>query len=147
MMIGLAVAVLSVWLRPPALGVFIAGGALIGAGGGTIFKGALATVMSIAPPDRIAESLAGMFVASFVGLSLPVVGVGITLSRHVSPKDTILGFAIAVSAGIVASAIKLVGRTTAGEGGRPTTAGLGADSPDGEPGHQRNVEPKERRAA
>jgi hypothetical protein len=35
-----------------------------------------------------------------------------TLSRRVSPKDTILGFAIAVSVGIAASAIKLVGRTT-----------------------------------
>src|ERR1700745_4519754 len=78
--------------------------------------GAVGTVMSIAPPERIAESLAGMFVATFVGLSLPVVGAGITLSRHVSPKDTILGFAIAVSAGIAASAIKLVGRMTSGLG-------------------------------
>ena len=112
MVIGLGLAVLAVWLRPPSLGLFIAGGALIGAGGGTIFRGAVGTVMSIAPPDRIAESLAGMFLAAFVGLSLPVVGAGITLSRHVSPKDTILGFAIAVSAGIAASAIRLVGRTT-----------------------------------
>ena len=110
MVIGLGLAVLAVWLRPPSLALFIAGGALIGAGGGTIFRGAVGTVMSIAPPDRIAESLAGMFLATFVGISLPVVGAGITLSRHVSPKDTILGFAIAVSAGIAASAIKLVGR-------------------------------------
>src|SRR5215470_3652646 len=73
--------------------------------------------------DRMADRLqAGMFVAAFVGLSLPVVGVGITLSRHVSPKDTILGFAIAVSVGIAASAIKLVGCTTPRAGG-PTAAG------------------------
>ena len=95
---------------PPVPGLFIVGGGLIGAGGGTIFRGAVGTVMSIAPPDRIAESLAGMFLAAFLGLSLPVVGAGITLSRHVSPKDTILGFAIAVSVGIAASAIRLVGR-------------------------------------
>ena len=88
MVIGLGLAVLAVWLRPPSLALFIAGGALIGAGGGTIFRGAVGTVMSIAPPDRIAESLAGMFLATFVGISLPVVGAGITLSRHVSPKDT-----------------------------------------------------------
>ena len=147
MVIGLGLAVLAVWLRSPSLGLFIAGGALVGAGGGTIFRGAVGTVMSIAPPDRIAESLAGMFVATFVGLSLPVVGVGIALSRHVSPKDTILGFAIAVSAGIVASAIKLVGRTTTGAGGGPTPAGRGADSPDGKPGHRPVHKPKERRAA
>jgi hypothetical protein len=145
MVIGLGLAVLAVWLRPPSLGLFIAGGALIGAGGGTIFRGAVGTVMSIAPPDRIAESLAGMFVATFVGLSLPVVGVGITLSRHVSPKDTILGFAIVVSAGIAASAIKLVGGTTARAGAG--AAGRGADSHDGNPGRQPIVKPKERRTA
>jgi hypothetical protein len=106
---GLSLAVLAVWLRPPSLGLFIAGGVFIGAGGGAIFKGAVGTVMRIGPPDRIAESLAGLFVAAFVGLSLPVVGVGITLSRGVSPKDTLLGFAIAVSAGMAVSAIRLVG--------------------------------------
>jgi MFS family permease len=112
MIIGLALAVIAVWLRPPSLGLFIAGGALIGAGGGAIFKGAIGTVMSIAPPDRIAESLTGIFLSSYVGLSLPVVGAGITLARHVSPKVTILGFAIAVGVGIAASGIELVGQTT-----------------------------------
>ena len=146
MVIGLGVAVLSVWLPPPSLALFIAGGALIGAGGGTIFRGAAGTVISIAPPDRIAESLAGMFVATFVGLSLPVVGAGITLSRNVSPKDTILGFAIVVSAGIAVSAIKLVGRTTPRAGGASTPAGRDADSPDGKPGYQPIDKPKERRA-
>jgi hypothetical protein len=147
MVIGLGLAVLAVWLRPPSLGLFIAGGALIGAGGGTIFRGAVGTVMSIAPPDRIAESLAGMFLAGFVGLSLPVVGAGITLSRHVTPKVTILGFAIAVSAGIAASAIRLVGRTTTRAEGAPTAAGRGADAPDGKPGHHPIDNPDERRAA
>ena len=147
MVIGLGLAVLAVWLRPPSLGLFIAGGALIGAGGGTIFRGAVGTVMRIAPPDRIAESLAGLFLATFVGISLPVVGAGITLSRHVSPKVTILGFAIAVSAGIAASAIKLVGRTTASASGGATSARRRPDSPDGKPGHHVVDKPKERRAA
>jgi predicted MFS family arabinose efflux permease len=147
MVIGLGLAVLAVWLRPPSLALFIAGGALIGAGGGTIFRGAVGTVMIIAPPDRIAESLAGLFLATFVGISLPVVGAGITLSRHVSPQDTILGFAIAVSAGIAASAIKLVGRTTTWAGGGPRPLGRGADSRDGELGHHLIDNPKERRAA
>jgi MFS family permease len=120
MVTGLGLAVLAVWLRPPSLGLFIAGGALIGAGGGAIFKGAVGTVMRIAPPDRIAESVAGVFLATFIGISLPVVGAGFTLSRHVSPKDTLLGFAIAVSAGIAVSAIRLVGRTSTGGGGGPT---------------------------
>ena len=147
MVVGLGLAVLAVWLRSPSLALFVVGGGLIGAGGGTIFRGGVGTVMSIAPPDRIAESLAGMFLAAFLGLSLPVVGAGITLSRHVSPKDTILGFAIAVSVGIAASAIRLVGGTTTRAAGGLTAAGRGADSPDGEPGHQPIDNPKERRAA
>lgn len=130
---GLSLAVLAVWLHPPSLGLFITGGVFIGAGGGAIFKGAVGTVMRIAPPDRIAESLAGLFVASFVGLSLPVVGVGITLSLDVSPKDTLLGFAIAVSAGIVVSAIRLVGQTSTPGATELAPAGQGTDSHDGMP--------------
>jgi hypothetical protein len=51
---------LAVRLHPPSLALFIAGGALIGAGSGAIFKGAVGTVMSISPPERIAESLTGV---------------------------------------------------------------------------------------
>ena len=112
MVIGVGLAVLAVWLRSPSLALFIAGGALIGAGSGAIFKGAVGTVMSISPPERIAESLTGVFLSAYVGISLPVVGAGIALARHVTPKVTILGFAIVVSVGIVASAIKLLGSTT-----------------------------------
>src|SRR5271170_1892769 len=113
LVVGLGVAVLAVWLAHPSLGLFIFGGILIGGGGGAIFKGAVGTVLSISPPDRIAESLVGVFLSSYLGLSVPVVGAGITLARNVSPKITILGFAIAVTVGIAGSAIKLVGGPTA----------------------------------
>jgi hypothetical protein len=64
MPIGVGLAVLAVWLRTPSLGLFIAAGAFIGAGSGAIFKGAVGTVMSISPPERIAESLTGVFLAA-----------------------------------------------------------------------------------
>jgi MFS family permease len=111
MVLGVGLAVLAVWLRPPSLGLFIAGGALIGMGSGAIFKGAVGTVMSISPPERVAESLTGVFLSAYVGISLPVVGCGITLARGVSPKVTLLGFAIAVTVGIAASAVELVARS------------------------------------
>jgi hypothetical protein len=123
--IGIGLAVVAVWLHSPSLALFIAGGALIGAGSGAIFKGAVGTVMSIAPPGRIAESLTGVFLCAYVGISLPVVGAGTALTRGVSPKVTILGFAIALTAGIAASAIKLLGRPTtpvpAGPAAPPTS--------------------------
>ena len=68
--------------------------------------------MSMSPPERIAESLTGVFLSAYVGISLPVVRAGIALARNVSPKVTLLGFAIAVTVGIAASAIKLLGRST-----------------------------------
>jgi MFS family permease len=110
--IGVGLGVLAIWLSPPSLALFIVGGALIGAGSGAIFRGAVGTVMSMSPPERIAESLTGVFLSAYAGISLPVVGAGIALARDVSPKVTLLGFAIAVSVGIAASAIKLLGRST-----------------------------------
>jgi hypothetical protein len=112
MVLGLGAEVVAVWLRAPSLALFIVGGVFIGAGAGAIFRGAIGTVMSISSPDRMAESLAGMFLSAFVGISLPVVGVGIALSRHVSPRVTLLSFSVVVSAGIAASAINLAGRPT-----------------------------------
>jgi predicted MFS family arabinose efflux permease len=120
MVIGIGLAVLAVWLHSPSLGLFIAGGVMIGAGSGAIFKGGVGTVMSISPPERIAESLTGVFLAAYVGISLPVVGAGVTLARHVTPKVTILGFAIAVTVGIAAAAIKLLGRATTQASAAPT---------------------------
>ena len=110
LVIGIGLAVLAVWLHSPSLALFIAGGVTIGGGTGAIFKGAVGTVMSISPPERIAESLTGVFLAAYVGISLPVVGAGITLARHVTPKVTILGFGIAITLGIAAAAITLLRR-------------------------------------
>src|SRR6201987_5067590 len=80
LVIGIGLAVLAVWLPSPSSALFIAGGLVIGAGSGAIFKGAVGTVMSISPPERIAESLTGAFLAAYVGISLPVVGAGIMLA-------------------------------------------------------------------
>ena len=106
--IGIGLAVLAVLLSPPSLGLFIAGGALIGAGSGAIFKGSVGTVMSISSPERTAESLTGVFLSAYVGISLPVVGAGVALARGVAPKVTLLAFAIAVAVGIAVSAVKLL---------------------------------------
>jgi MFS family permease len=110
MLLGLAVTVAAVWLPAPSLGLFLVGGALTGAGGGAVFRGAVATVIRISRPESRAEALAGTYLAAFVGLSVPIVGAGVALAEGVSPRVTLLAFAIAVAIGIVASAIKLLGR-------------------------------------
>jgi MFS family permease len=110
LVLGLAATVTAVWLSTPSLALFILGGAVTGAGGGAIFKGAVGTVIGISRPENRAEALAGTYLAAFVGLSLPIVGAGVALAEGVSPRATLLAFAIAVALGIVASAIKLLGR-------------------------------------
>jgi MFS family permease len=109
MLLGLAVTVTAVWLPVPSLALFILGGAVTGAGGGAIFKGAVGTVVRISRPESRAEALAGTYLAAFAGLSMPIVGAGVALAEGVSPRATLLAFAIAVAVGIVASAGKLLG--------------------------------------
>jgi MFS family permease len=111
MLAGLVATVTAVWLSTPSLALFIVGGAVTGAGGGAIFKGAVGTVIRISRPDSRAEALTGVYLAGFAGLSLPIVGAGVALAGGVSPQVTILGFAVAVAIGIVASAVKLLGGT------------------------------------
>jgi MFS family permease len=114
MIAGLTLTALAVWLPSPSLALFLAGGALTGAGAGTVFKGTVGTVIAITPPETRAEALAGLFLAGYVGLSLPVVGAGIAL-QFASPRDTLLGFAIVEVVAVVAAAPRLLrGATSPG---------------------------------
>ena len=102
MIVGLAVLVVSAWLPTPSLALFLIGGALIGAGGSAMFKGTLSVVIGISPPSGLAETLAAFFLSAYSGISVPVIALGIAL-QHVSTRDALLGFAIVVSAGILAA--------------------------------------------
>jgi MFS family permease len=53
LLLGLAVTVTAVWLPAPSLALFIIGGAVIGAGAGAIFKGAVGTVIRIPGPRAV----------------------------------------------------------------------------------------------
>ncbi|WP_210495884.1 MFS transporter [Patulibacter sp. SYSU D01012] len=114
--IGLAVLVLAVWLPTPSLTLFLLGGAVAGAGSGALFKGTLGTVVGLATDDGRAEALAGLFLAGYVGLSVPVVGVGLAL-QGTSTRVALLGFAVLVVGAVLAAAPTLLGRP-----GRPASA-------------------------
>ena len=62
-----------------------------------------------APEDRLATT-SSLLITAFVGLSLPVIGAGVALAGGATAPDTVLGFAIAVGLGIVASGWLLLGR-------------------------------------
>jgi MFS family permease len=100
MVFGLAVLVGSVWLSSPSLIMFLLGGVITGAGAGALFKGVVAMIAVIAPADRRAEALAGMFLAGYIGLSVPVVALGV-MTLYLSPRLSLLIFTAVLAAGIV----------------------------------------------
>ena len=80
----------------PGLGLFLAGGALIGAGASAVFKGTTGLVLQASPPESRVAMTSALLIALYVGLSVPVIGAGIALTLGASAPDTVLGFAILV---------------------------------------------------
>ncbi|MCW2800550.1 MAG: transporter [Aeromicrobium sp.] len=97
---GLALLVAGMWL--PSLVLFVIGGALAGAGAGLVFGGALATAGSTAPAGARGEVLAGFFLGAYVGLSVPVVALGIA-TQYVAARDAMLVFVALVSIAVIGS--------------------------------------------
>lgn len=91
MFIGLVLVTTAVWLPTPSLALFLVGGALGGAGGGLLFKGAVTTIVRIAVPEKRGEALSGLFLAAYCGLIIPVLGVGIA-TQYVTAKSALIGF-------------------------------------------------------
>jgi len=113
-LIGLAVLVASAWTSPPSLALFEIAGIVAGAGSGAIFRGSLSTVILTSGPDDRAGVLATFFTAGYAGLSVPVIGLGLLL-QHLSPRVTLLIFALVVGLGILAAAPILVRQHDSGD--------------------------------
>ena len=105
--VGLGVFVASAWTAPPSLALFLIGGVLVGGGIGAIFRGSLGVVISTSGPEDRAGALATFFMAGYVGVSLPVLGIGVAL-QYFSPRVTLLAFGVAVGAATLAAAPRLV---------------------------------------
>jgi len=105
--IGLALLAASAWTAPPSLALFLIAGAVLGAGGGAIFRGSLSVVIATSTDADRAGALATFFTAGYAGLSVPVIGVGLAL-QHVSPRLTLLIFGLVAAVGILTAAPSLV---------------------------------------
>ncbi|MFI8185179.1 MFS transporter [Actinacidiphila glaucinigra] len=107
MVTGLAAVTAAVWL--PSFGLFLAGGMAAGAGAGVLFKGTVSTVVSLAEPRRRGEALAGLFLAAYIGLAVPVLGLGVG-TLYVSQRLALLGFAAVLIAICAAVSRRLLRR-------------------------------------
>ena len=106
-LLGLVVLVLSAWTAPPSLALFLLGGLLASLGAAALYRTSLRAVIETSTVADRAGALATFFVAGYAAISLPVVGIGVALV-YLSPRVTLLIFALAVGLGILAAARALV---------------------------------------
>jgi MFS family permease len=105
--LGLIGVTVAIW--HPSLAVLLTGGALGGAGAGAVFKGSISTVLDIAPAQSRGEALAGLFLAAYLGLAVPVLGLGLA-TQAFSTRTALLGFSVVLAAVIALVARKLLAR-------------------------------------
>lgn len=103
--LGLGLLMLALSLKE--LAVFAAGTVAGGIGVGLVLMGGIATVNQLALPEHRAETLSTFFVAGYVGLSIPPIGVGVAAS-HVGFFRSTLVCSIAVALLLAASAANLL---------------------------------------
>jgi len=96
----------------PSLPLLLVGGALGGAGAGAVFKGSISTVLDIAPAHARSEALAGLFLAAYLGLAVPVLGLGLA-TQAFSARTALLGFSVVLAAVIALVARRLLARRPA----------------------------------
>ncbi|MGA4670850.1 MFS transporter [Propionibacteriaceae bacterium Y1923] len=83
------------------------GGAVAGAGVGTTFKAALATVIQLASPGARSEAIAGLFLMCYIGMAVPVMLLGLAL-QVVSLVPAVIGFGVVMLALLATTATLLV---------------------------------------
>ena len=78
---AIGVVVLVAGMHAANLGLFLVGGVTAGIGAGVLFKSAIGSVAAMAAPAQRGEALAGLFLIAYLGLTVPVVAIGLaTLS-------------------------------------------------------------------
>ncbi|MCS7481181.1 MFS transporter [Umezawaea endophytica] len=93
MSVGLAVVTAALFVA--SLPLFLVGGVAAGAGMGVLFKGSISTVAALSSPTSRGEALAGLFLAGYLGLVVPVLLLGIA-TQYVAAPFALLGFSAVV---------------------------------------------------
>ncbi|MDX3060446.1 MFS transporter [Streptomyces sp. NE06-03E] len=86
---GLVLLAAAIWWQ--LLPLIVLSAILGGAGQGLAFRAALSQVASASPADRRAAVISTLFVVAYLGISVPVIGVGV-LSDHIGLQDAGLVF-------------------------------------------------------
>lgn len=112
--VGLAILVAAGSTRSVLL--LLAASVIAGLGQGLAFLGAMKEVNLAAPPDRLGEVISGFYVVVYLGVGVPVIGVGI-LATHMDLLTAVRGFSIVVGIActLLAAGLAVYTRRHAGE--------------------------------
>jgi MFS family permease len=103
----LSAAALAVGAVTAVLWPFVAGGVLAGAGVGLLFRLSLAVAGSLASDAARGEVLAGMFLAAYLGLAIPVLAIGAALAL-LPAVPVLLGFVAVVLLLVLAAIARML---------------------------------------
>jgi MFS family permease len=103
------VGLLALALAIESLSALIAAAAVVGLGQGLVIGAGLAAINQRAPVEHRAETASSFFVVIYVGLSVPVIGVGL-LAHALSLRTAGIAFCAAVAALVLAVLASLVRR-------------------------------------
>ncbi|GGF39690.1 MFS transporter [Marmoricola endophyticus] len=95
-LLALGMVVLAVGVDSGVSAVFVVGALVCGAGIGIGLKGALGTGLALGESGRSGEATAGIFLAAYLGITLPIVGIGLLTQAGVALAAAVTGFAVAV---------------------------------------------------
>jgi MFS family permease len=112
---ALGLVVLVVGMYAASLATFVVGGVIIGVGAGMLFKAAVGAVAAMAVPAKRGEALAGLFLISYVGLSLPALSIGV-VTRYATPTTAMTWLTVVLLA-ILGGVAALSRRRTTSDGG------------------------------
>ncbi len=88
---AIGLVVVAIAMQDANLASFLVGGALAGAGAGVLFKSALAAYVGLAEPARRGEAASSLFLFAYLGLIVPVLGIGVS-TLYVSAQTAMLLF-------------------------------------------------------
>jgi MFS family permease len=107
---GAGVVALVVGMGTANFPVFLLAGIAAGAGAGVLFKSAVGAVAAMARPAKRGAALASLFLVSYLGLTVPIIGLGIA-TRYTTVTTAVAWFGGVVLALLVA--VGVLARSTA----------------------------------
>jgi len=121
LLLGLVLFAIGMW--DANLLAFVVGGIVTGAGAGLVFRGALVAAGSTAPAESRAEVLAGFFLGAYIGLSVPVIGLGIA-TTYAPAREVMLVFVVLVAIAVTVSVRAVIRHSDAMASAAPPSAVL-----------------------